>query len=204
MKDELKQAILAKNFSIVFIRHGRTPWSLDQLMDGPKSFPLTEQGIKETEIMAEKFQSLFKDCVVLYASPLERTMQSATIYQYHTGLPITIVDGIQERCYGDYSTLSRDEVDQGVKPDDQEVDEIFESRVMNAIAEVIQAHNDHSTIALVSHSGVFKFFSEWLSGEIQKLDFSELSVFHPDPENKTYTLKIYGLSDDPKSSAKLS
>ena len=65
-----------------FIRHGESLWNVKKLCQGQRDIALSDKGISEAEIFAEKFANFPVEHVC--TSPLKRAVHTAEIIkQYH-------------------------------------------------------------------------------------------------------------------------
>jgi broad specificity phosphatase PhoE len=103
----------------------------------------------------------------LYASPLERTKESAEILAGRLGLPVRCREDLIELDFGEWTGLSFDAVRQDARweawracrsmaavPGGESMRQV-QQRTLNALAELERAHRG-STLAVVSHGDVIR------------------------------------------------
>ena len=83
---------------IVLARHGQTEANRDALLVGRIDPPLTALGVQQAKRVAGALE--FSEAVRVIASPLTRTVQTATIIADVLGLPVETDDRIIEMDYG--------------------------------------------------------------------------------------------------------
>lgn len=88
------------------VRHGETPSNISGIVSGRSSESLTEEGIKQSQIINQKLADL--KFTAVYVSPMKRTIETAEIivpeYKY------IIDDRIAERDLGDLQNYTIDEL----------------------------------------------------------------------------------------------
>jgi probable phosphoglycerate mutase len=127
---------------------------------------LNEEGKAQAEALGKRLaEAPIKH---LYASPLERTMETAeAIRQYHPHLQIQQKDGVGEVRYGDWEGKKIAELAQrkmwqvvqeypsrAVFPNGETMRAV-QTRIVNAIEELVTAH-PRDLIAVVSHADLIK------------------------------------------------
>lgn len=85
---------------LVLIRHGQTDWNLEGRYQGQADIPLNATGLAQAEVLAEKLGG--QGWTGLYASNLQRALQTAGIVGARLGLPIQIDTRLREICQGEW------------------------------------------------------------------------------------------------------
>ena len=85
------------------VRHGVTPSTGKVLPGRAKGLHLAEAGVAQAERAAARLAELPTWPVALYASPLERTKETAKPIGKALGLPVTIERGLLECDFGDWT-----------------------------------------------------------------------------------------------------
>ena len=85
--------------AIYVTRHGFTPWNEQRRIQGRYDIPLNEQGVAQAKALSEALKDVHLDRI--YASPLQRAIDTAKIVNEHHGLEIIIDPRIVEEYYGD-------------------------------------------------------------------------------------------------------
>lgn len=93
---------------LYFVRHGETEWNAIRRMQGQWNSDLNELGKEQARINAELLQQLGIEA--MFASPLDRTRQTAAIINEHIDVPVIFDDRIMEWDCGDWSGHLYDEV----------------------------------------------------------------------------------------------
>src|SRR5262245_59349096 len=91
-----------KPTTILFIRHGENEWTKSHKLAGrTPGVHLNEYGKMQAEALGTRLAKVKID--VIYASPLERTMQTAQAIAQHHNLEIQERPGILEVDYGEWT-----------------------------------------------------------------------------------------------------
>lgn len=96
----------------VLVRHGVTELSVARRFAGRSDLPLTEQGVQQAELAADRLAGLAGSVTAVLSSPLLRTRQTADRIAGRLELPVTVEDGLIETDYGAWDGHSFDEVQQ--------------------------------------------------------------------------------------------
>ena len=86
-------------------RHGQVQWNLENKVCGRTDQPLTELGLQQARLLAERTKDLKID--VILSSPLLRARQTAEPTAALHGLEILVDDRLIEQDYGIYEGVSR-------------------------------------------------------------------------------------------------
>ena len=139
-----------------YLRHGETEANAAGTIAGSLDVELTALGREQARLAA---RALAKTPITaIYASPLRRARETAQPIAEALGLPVTILDDIAERNWGDLEGMPRHSHVRGVKPIGGESTEIFMSRVLSGFARV-----SSELPLLVAHSGVFRVLCRTLN-----------------------------------------
>ncbi|WP_334142658.1 MSMEG_4193 family putative phosphomutase [Rhabdothermincola sp.] len=84
---------------VLFVRHGLTPTTGDVLPGRARGLRLSEQGREQAEQVARRLATVRKVAAV-YASPLERTRETARPIARMLGLPVRVERGLLECDFG--------------------------------------------------------------------------------------------------------
>lgn len=126
---------------------------------------LSEHGRGEVEGAARRLADL--DISAIYASPLERTRETADIVSRRLSLPVTILDDLAELDFGEWTGKTFDEVRKDPRwpmwashrslsciPGGETMREV-QRRVVEAIMEMREQHPDEAVV-VVSHGDVIR------------------------------------------------
>jgi probable phosphoglycerate mutase len=126
---------------------------------------LSERGRAEAEAAARRLADL--DIAAIYASPLERTRETAEIVGRQLSLPVTILDDLAELDFGEWTGKTFDEVRKDPRwpmwathrslsciPGGETMRDV-QRRVVEAIMEMREQHPDEAVV-VVSHGDVIR------------------------------------------------
>lgn len=86
---------------VLLVRHGQTPTTGQVLPGRAPGLSLSEHGREQAERVAGRLAAL--DVTAVYASPLERTLQTAGPTAERTGVPVVAEAGLIEGEFGDWT-----------------------------------------------------------------------------------------------------
>ena len=148
--------------TIVLARHGETDWNRDNRFQGHADPPLNEAGREQSRVLADRLAG--DGIVAVYASPLQRARETAEIVAARLGLPVSILEPLREIDVGEWSGLSRTEVEQRFPEafarwldyahgwEHGETYDELGDRVLPALLELGRRH-DGERILVVTHGG---------------------------------------------------
>ena len=166
--------------TIYLIRHGETVDADSRRYKGHIDVPLSENGIKQLERLAEylsqksevrtknsELKTQNSGLKAVYSSGLSRALKSAEIIGAPFGLKPVIKDDLKERSFGAWEGMTFDEIkkkwpdafnawaENPLKFSPMEGENTLEikERAMKAFNEIINNHKDEE-IAIVSHGGI--------------------------------------------------
>ena len=152
--------------TVLFVRHGQTPTTGSVLPGRAKGLHLAEAGTKQAEAVAERLKAL-KTIDAIYASPLERTRETAAPIAKARGLKVVADKGLLECEFGEWtgrplkelmklpewSTVQR--YPSGFRFPGGESFAEMQTRITGAVAALVQKHPG-GTIVCVSHADPIK------------------------------------------------
>jgi 2,3-bisphosphoglycerate-dependent phosphoglycerate mutase len=97
------------NLHLTFLRHGESIGNRDGIVQGQADFPLSETGVQQVSVLAEKWQQEDRQFDGIITSPLKRARQTAEIIAEKLGKEISENSLLQERNRGKFSGLPREE-----------------------------------------------------------------------------------------------
>jgi uncharacterized phosphatase len=143
---------------LYLVRHGETDWNRQHRIQGLTDIPLNATGRKQARAAGKLLARRAWDGI--YASPLSRATETASIIAAETGLaePRSVA-ALVERNYGDAEGLNFIEIDRRYPnrsevPGQESRAEVIE-RVVPALRELATAHPGESLI-VVSHGGAIR------------------------------------------------
>lgn len=154
---------------LLVIRHGETDWNQTSRIQGHTDIPLNDNGRWQAARLA---QALAEEGIdALYASDLQRAVETARAVAATAGLSLQTDAGLRERHFGRLEGMTQVEVaaqwpDEGRRwrerdpsygPDGGETLQLFYERCVGTAERLAQRHPGQ-TVALVAHGGVLDCF----------------------------------------------
>lgn len=165
----------------IWVRHGETDSNRQGRYLGHSDVPLNDLGQKQAEQLAERLKKTANRPVKIYASDLQRCIQTAGQLAAVWSLPVTEVPALRELSFGDwelltYAQLMETDGERAVRwyddpfansPPNGESLEQLGSRVDQCLHRIWKERQDSSdTIVFVSHGGVIRWFqAAWLEND---------------------------------------
>ncbi len=147
--------------TMLLLRHGQTPLSVEKRFSGVGDRPLTEVGLAQAGAAARRLRGC--SAVAVVASPLRRAAQTADLVAAEIGVAVTVDDGLRETDFGGWEGYTFAEVQQrwpdqlsawlaspDVAPPAGESFADTARRVRQARDRVLAAYGGH-TVVVVSH-----------------------------------------------------
>jgi len=154
---------------ILLVRHGQSEWNADGRWQGQADPALSELGRRQARAAARSIGTVD----VIAASPLERANDTAEIIAAELGIgPVVAIDGLMERCAGEWEGLTREQIDvqyagylaDGRRPPGWEDDDLLLDRALGALDAIAQFVGDDGEIVAVTHGGVIMRIEDHLGG----------------------------------------
>ena len=148
--------------TILLVRHGETDWNRENRFQGHADPPLNETGRAQAQALAREIES--ERVGALYASPLRRAYETATILAAEIGLAAIEDAALKEVDVGSWSGLTRTEVEarfpagfarwleHGHGWDDGETYDELGARVVSCLTAIGSRH-DGAEVVAVTHGG---------------------------------------------------
>ncbi len=97
---------------LILVRHGKTQFNIDKKFTGFTDVDISEQGVSDAKVVAEKLAALQIQPTKVYTSWLKRAWQTLDIIQTESGwsLPVTKHPFLNERHYGDLQGKTHEEM----------------------------------------------------------------------------------------------
>jgi len=150
---------------LVLVRHGVTAHTGPLLSGRMPGIDLSEKGVEQAKAAAERLASLKISTV--YASPIERTTQTASYIASRLGLEVQPLPGVIEADYGDWTggkiadlaktaewKVVQAAPSRAVFPGGESL-RAMQSRMVDALDAVVAAH-PYETVVVVSHADPIK------------------------------------------------
>src|SRR5215216_4139397 len=98
---------------LYLVRHGATPLTTEDRFSGAANVYLSEEGRAQAERLAQRLAD--DNIAALYASPLDRTMETATILARPHGVTPIQKDGLREISHGHWEGMTRNFVEENFR-----------------------------------------------------------------------------------------
>lgn len=162
-------------------RHGQTQWNLEDKVCGRTDLPLTEVGLEQAQLLAERTRDLEIDVII--SSPMLRARQTAAPTAALHGLEILLDERLIEQNYGIYEGVSRFDKDFLANkrhfayryPGGESMMDVAH-RVYNLLEEIKEKYPD-KYVLLVCHGGVCRVIRTYFE------DMTNEDYFHYSEEN---------------------
>jgi broad specificity phosphatase PhoE len=158
---------------VILVRHGQTAWNVGascaegERFRGRIDLPLNERGHAQAQALAERLAD--EPIAAIYASPLQRAIETAEPTAQRLGLTVQPLEGIMDINYGDWQEHPHSEVARlypalyrqwlqephKVRPPGGESLEEVRSRAMAVLDQIMARHQD-GTILVTAHQVVNK------------------------------------------------
>lgn len=129
------------------LRHGQTSSNAAGTIGGVTDLPLTEAGHAQAAAAAEVLRGVPLGSI--WCSPLLRAQQTAAPVARMTGLPVTLLPGLQERNWGIWEGQPRSVLVRHATPEGGEGPDTFRARIRHALAAI----TGPAPVLIVAHSG---------------------------------------------------
>lgn len=171
---------------LYFIRHGEVEERYHKVFGGSRiDMALSPLGLRQGEAVAAWLKDTPLDAV--YASPMLRVQQTLAPLAKQRGLQPTLIDGLREVDFGDWTGHRWDEVQsifgvsafdwlevmEGVGIPNAEKVTDFTPRVREALLQIVNAH-PHQRVAVFCHGGIIRV----LLGLLLDLPLSRMAHFN--------------------------
>jgi broad specificity phosphatase PhoE len=139
-----------------FLRHGETEPNRLGLATGMTDAPLNDAGRQQAEAAARVLVGRGVDAI--YSSPLRRARDTAQCVAQALGLPVSIIDDIQERNWGEFEGRPKELRVWDAQPRGGEGLDEFMQRTLRGLARIPAGMQP----LIVAHSGTFRALCAWL------------------------------------------
>ncbi|OIQ92970.1 phosphoserine phosphatase 1 [mine drainage metagenome] len=160
---------------ILLVRHGATALTAEDRFAGSSDVPLSDEGRMQIASLAERLAGV--PVVAVYASPLQRTMETARILSEPHALQIQSESALREIDYGRWEGLTRNQVEEHyadeyamweedpliIAPEGGESGINVVNRVLPVMRRIVGRHR-HQTVLVVSHKGTNRLLVSSLLG----------------------------------------
>lgn len=161
---------------LLLVRHGQSEWNAMGRWQGKANPPLTDLGKEQALLAAKKLP----DFSILASSDLVRARETAEIFaKAHDkdSNDILIEPQVQERDAGEFSGLTRDEIDkkfpgylaQNRWPSGWEPDDVLIKRLREGLGRIITSSTESDSIVVVTHGGCIYALESLLGEEYRRI-----------------------------------
>jgi len=192
MEPDFARLTLGADF--YFVRHGESEGNRDNIIQGHQDAPLSENGRAQAGAVGRWFTGRPVDSV--FASPLQRAFETASIICRTATLPVPTVDAsikelntgmfsglsttvIQERFPEEWARFQRESWE-GV-PGAESVDSLRKRAIEHWNSLIERAHDRHRTTLSVSHGGMLQWLIKVTAGSTNWMPLfsaSNCGIFH--------------------------
>lgn len=152
---------------VILVRHGQTLWNLEMKYQGHCDVALTEEGMKQAELVASSLAA--ESISAVYASDLCRALVTAECIAKKHNVQVTAIPELREINFGQWEGLTYDKINNQwseimaklfTHPDeiqipDGETFRAVKERATAALAKLVTQH-PNETIVIVSHGGTIR------------------------------------------------
>ena len=167
---------MSKQLTFYFIRHGRTQWNEQGLLQGSGNSPLTEQGIAGAQKTGTALQQV--EFTAAYSSILQRAIDTAGHIIGQRPIPLFQHCGLNEQSFGswegmqiddlrkltEFKQLTNDPAAYKALSNGGETFEQLAVRAMAALYDIIKVHQSGANILVVSHGHTLRLLLSLLGG----------------------------------------
>lgn len=162
----------------LWVRHGETEMNRQSRYLGHTDVGLHENGRQQISALAEQLQSLELNPAKIYASDLQRCVQTAQLLTTRFPCSVETTAALRELSFGEWELLTYDEIVQKneeevkkwhkdpllVSPPGGESLQQLGERVDAWLQEIVEMHAGEEALVIVTHGGVIRWFqSAWLT-----------------------------------------
>jgi len=160
---------------IFLVRHGATVLTAEDRFAGATNVQLSGEGREQVRRLATRLQG--ENITAIYASPLDRTVETARILAEPHGLEVQKRDGLREISHGRWEQMTRKEVEQAF-PDEAAAWEkdpytfapvggesglAVTARALPVLMDIVREHSA-SHVLVVSHKATIRLLLSSLLG----------------------------------------
>lgn len=184
--------------TLYLMRHGQTLFNLRGKIQGACDSPLTDEGIKQAEIVRDYFINHEINFDFAYSSTQERAVDTAEIVCSYKN--VAHLKGIKEWNFGLFEGES-EQLNPKIKEGETSYGDFFvdyggesseqvQKRMNSTLIEVMENEN-HNTILCVSHGGaMYRFIQKWVSQErIKNIKFTNCCILKFDYSDGEFEFK---------------
>jgi len=160
---------------VFLVRHGATELSVEDRFAGAIDVRLSDEGRDQARRLGARLASELIS--VAFASPMDRTLETARLIAEPQGIPVTPVDGLREIAHGRWEGMKRDEAEAEFPEEDHRYEHDpysfapsggesglqVTARALPALLKIIE-DNCEKRILVVSHKATIRLLLSSLLG----------------------------------------
>lgn len=190
---------MKKQLTFYLVRHGRTVWNEQGLLQGQGDSPLIAEGIEGAMKTGEHLANV--PFVAAYSSLLKRAMDTTQYIIGERNIPFFQHKGLNEHFFGswegvlvdsirqseEFQQMTKDPANYQAKSNGGETFAELAERAMQAVYDIINVHNE-GNILLVSHGHTLRLLLALFDGStwqnhrenprVIRLDNTSISIVH--------------------------
>jgi broad specificity phosphatase PhoE len=157
------------------VRHGATVLTAEDRFAGATDVQLSDEGRAQAGRLAQRLSA--EKIAAVYASPMSRTMETASILAAPHGLEVQPRDGLREISHGHWEQMTRQEVEVRFPEEVREWEEdpytfapkggesglAVTARALPTLIELVRQH-PAETVLVISHKGTIRLLLSSLLG----------------------------------------
>ncbi|MFZ7282729.1 histidine phosphatase family protein [Avibacterium avium] len=190
---------MKKQLTFYLVRHGRTVWNEQGLLQGQGDSPLIAEGIEGAMKTGEHLANV--PFIAAYSSVLKRAMDTTQYIIGERNIPFFQHKGLNEHFFGswegvlvasirqseEFQQMTKDPANYQAKSNGGETFAELAERAMQAVYDIINVHNE-GNILLVSHGHTLRLLLALFDGStwqnhrenprVIRLDNTSISIVH--------------------------
>lgn len=177
------------------IRHGESEANLaGKAAGGGVDSPLTAKGESQAYDLADVIEHLSIKPSVIFSSPMKRAKRTAEIINTHLGLPMAVLNNLEEHHVGDWEgqpwSLIGQNMKDGITPPNGESYEDYAARVSKTLTPVLNEHYPTPPM-IVAHGGTFHSIGRMYDWKMTGTKNCHLHRFDPYPEHAAFPFQVW-------------
>lgn len=163
------------NTRIFLVRHGSTPLTAEDRFAGATDVPLSDEGRLQARRLSVRLRG--QSIAAVYASPLQRTMETARIVAEQHDLEVIPREGLREISHGRWEQRTRREVEQQFPAEAAAWEEdpftfapaggesglAVTARSLPVLMEIVRTH-ENANVLVVSHKATIRLLLSSILG----------------------------------------
>ena len=171
----LPATVAAMSTRVFLIRHGATVLTAEDRFAGATDVELSDEGREQARRLAERLGT--EKVAAVYASPLGRTVETASIIARPHGLEVVRREGLREISHGHWEQMTRRQVEEKFPaeaaaweedpytfaPEGGESGLAVTARALPVLVEIVRTHRNQNVI-IVSHKATIRLLLSSILG----------------------------------------